>query len=82
MVQAAVSTKYAFDLQPGDVYWCTADCGTLLSQFESSSSAVRSVNEQRGQLTESTKQSGDTIFCHTMFIYVSRDYGICHLQFP
>ena len=27
MVQAAVSAKYAFDLQPGDVYWCTADCG-------------------------------------------------------
>lgn len=27
MVQAAVSAKYVFDLQPGDVYWCTADCG-------------------------------------------------------
>ncbi len=29
MVQAAVSAKYAFDLQPGDVYWCTADCGMV-----------------------------------------------------
>ena len=27
MVAAAVSAKYVFDLQPGDVYWCTADCG-------------------------------------------------------
>jgi acetyl-CoA synthetase len=27
MVQAAVSTRYVFDLQPGDVFWCTADCG-------------------------------------------------------
>jgi acetyl-CoA synthetase len=24
---AYVSTKYVFDLQPGDVYWCTADVG-------------------------------------------------------
>ncbi|KAK9836757.1 hypothetical protein WJX74_007487 [Apatococcus lobatus] len=29
MVMAAVSTKYVFDLQPGDVYWCTADCGWI-----------------------------------------------------
>ena len=27
MVQAHASTRYVFDLQPGDVYWCTADCG-------------------------------------------------------
>ena len=27
MVAAAVSARYMFDLQPGDVYWCTADCG-------------------------------------------------------
>mmetsp|Transcript_3580 Transcript_3580/g.10404 ORF Transcript_3580/g.10404 Transcript_3580/m.10404 type:complete len:633 (-) Transcript_3580:1161-3059(-) len=27
MVQAYTSTRYVFDLQPGDVYWCTADCG-------------------------------------------------------
>ena len=27
MVAAAVSVRYIFDLQPGDVYWCTADCG-------------------------------------------------------
>lgn len=30
MVQAAVSAKFAFDLQAGDVYWCTADCGMVL----------------------------------------------------
>ena len=29
MVMAGVSTKYVFDLQPGDVYWCTADCGWI-----------------------------------------------------
>ena len=29
MVMAAVTTKYVFDLQPGDVYWCTADCGWI-----------------------------------------------------
>ena len=33
MVQAAVSAKYAFDLQPGDVYWCTADCGVPQKLF-------------------------------------------------
>lgn len=27
MVEAAVTTRYVFDLQPGDVYWCSADCG-------------------------------------------------------
>ena len=27
MVATAVTTKFVFDLQPGDVYWCTADCG-------------------------------------------------------
>lgn len=27
MVQTYVSTRYAFDVQPGDVFWCTADCG-------------------------------------------------------
>lgn len=35
MVQAAVSAKYAFDLQPGDVYWCTADCGMSLIRLVS-----------------------------------------------
>ena len=35
MVQAAVSAKYAFDLQPGDVYWCTADCGMSLNSLNS-----------------------------------------------
>ena len=30
MVAAAVSAKYVFDLQPGDVYWCTADCGWVV----------------------------------------------------
>lgn len=29
MVMAATTTKYVFDLQPGDVYWCTADCGWI-----------------------------------------------------
>ena len=29
MVAAAVTTRYVFDLQPGDVYWCTADCGWI-----------------------------------------------------
>ena len=28
-VMAGVTTKYVFDLQPGDVYWCTADCGWI-----------------------------------------------------
>ena len=27
MVYAATTTKYVFDLQPDDVYWCTADVG-------------------------------------------------------
>lgn len=26
---AGMTTKYVFDLQPGDVYWCTADCGWI-----------------------------------------------------
>ncbi len=29
MVGAATTTKYCFDLQPGDIYWCTADCGWI-----------------------------------------------------
>ena len=29
MVMAGMTTKYVFDLQPGDVYWCTADCGWI-----------------------------------------------------
>ena len=29
MVSAATTTRYIFDLQPGDVYWCTADCGWI-----------------------------------------------------
>ena len=29
MVGAGVTTKYVFDLQPGDVYWCSADCGWI-----------------------------------------------------
>ena len=27
MVYAATTCKYTFAMQPGDVYWCTADCG-------------------------------------------------------
>lgn len=29
MVGAALTTKYVFDAQPDDVYWCTADCGWI-----------------------------------------------------
>lgn len=29
MVGAATTTKYTFALQPGDVFWCTADCGWI-----------------------------------------------------
>lgn len=29
MLMAGTTTRYVFDLQPGDVYWCTADCGWI-----------------------------------------------------
>jgi acyl-coenzyme A synthetase/AMP-(fatty) acid ligase len=29
MVYAATTTKYVFAMQPGDVFWCTADCGWI-----------------------------------------------------
>ncbi|KAG0585142.1 hypothetical protein M758_3G262400 [Ceratodon purpureus] len=29
MVYAATTFKYVFDYQPGDVFWCTADCGWI-----------------------------------------------------
>jgi len=29
MVFTALTTKYVFDLQPGDIYWCTADVGWI-----------------------------------------------------
>ena len=29
MVGAGVTAKFCFDLMPGDVYWCTADCGWI-----------------------------------------------------
>lgn len=29
MVYAATTTKYVFDVSPGDVFWCTADCGWI-----------------------------------------------------
>ena len=29
MVYAATTVKYVFDTKPGDVYWCTADCGWI-----------------------------------------------------
>ena len=29
MVSAATVTKYVFDVQPGDVYFATADCGWI-----------------------------------------------------
>lgn len=25
MLAAATTTKYAFDLRPGDIYWCVAE---------------------------------------------------------
>jgi hypothetical protein len=29
MVYAHTTTKYVFNMKPGDVYWCTADCGWI-----------------------------------------------------
>ena len=29
MVYSATTFKYVFDYRPGDVYWCTADCGWI-----------------------------------------------------
>ncbi|KAL2631388.1 hypothetical protein R1flu_016074 [Riccia fluitans] len=29
MVYTATTFKHAFDYQPGDIYWCTADCGWI-----------------------------------------------------
>ena len=29
LVWAAITTKYVFDIQPGDIYWCTADVGWI-----------------------------------------------------
>lgn len=29
MVYAATTTKYVFNLGPGDTFWCTADCGWI-----------------------------------------------------
>ena len=29
MVMVACTSKYVFDLQPGDRFWCTADCGWI-----------------------------------------------------
>lgn len=29
MVYAATSFEYVFDYQPGDIFWCTADCGWI-----------------------------------------------------
>ncbi|MDX2094620.1 MAG: acetate--CoA ligase [Alphaproteobacteria bacterium] len=29
MVYAAITTQYVFDLQPDDIYWCTADVGWI-----------------------------------------------------
>lgn len=32
MVYAATTCKYTFAMQPGDVYWCTADCGWITGE--------------------------------------------------
>jgi len=29
MIYAAITTKYVFDIAPGDMFWCTADCGWI-----------------------------------------------------
>lgn len=29
MVYASMTHKYALNYKPGDVYWCTADCGWI-----------------------------------------------------
>jgi acetyl-CoA synthetase len=29
MVYTATTCKYVFNMKPGDVYWCTADCGWI-----------------------------------------------------
>lgn len=29
MVWSATTFKYVFDYKPGDVFWCTADCGWI-----------------------------------------------------
>lgn len=29
MVYAHTTTKYVFNMSPGDIYWCTADCGWI-----------------------------------------------------
>lgn len=29
MVYTAITFKYAFDYRPGDIFWCTADCGWI-----------------------------------------------------
>ncbi|KAI8474948.1 MAG: acetyl-CoA synthetase [Monoraphidium minutum] len=29
MVHTGAANKYVFDVRPGDVYWCTADCGWI-----------------------------------------------------
>lgn len=29
MVYTFTTTKYVFNMKPGDVYWCTADCGWI-----------------------------------------------------
>ena len=34
MVMAGTTTRYSFDLQQGDIYWCTADCGWCASHYQ------------------------------------------------
>ena len=29
MVMPGMTTKYVFDMQPQDTFWCTADCGWI-----------------------------------------------------
>ena len=40
MVVAGTTTRYSFDLQPGDVWWCTADPGDASMKHPGSSSGL------------------------------------------
>lgn len=58
MVGAATTSKYVFDLQPGDVYWCSADCGWITGH-----TCVRGGRSGRGIAREGVAYYG-LIACH------------------
>lgn len=43
MVAAATTTKYTFAMQPGDVFWCTADCGWITGHSYCESLTILSI---------------------------------------